>query len=270
MKLVRYSLRRPVTLAMAIATVLVLGLISLRKLPLAFLPQVEFPFIGVVVPYPGGIPSEVERDIARPIEEVLATLGGVREIQSESGEDQTFVGVEFDWGRDVNLMRLEVQEKIDQIRGQLPPQVRDVFLFTFNSNDIPILEGRISAKGRDLSESYELIEQKIIMPLQRIPGVGRVQIDGVIPLKGRSICATTRSKSTKSTSADCSKSWAPPISIFRSDASPSAGCATTCARSPVFIASRSWKSCRSAPAICAWGMWPSSCTRRRYPLTGGA
>jgi HAE1 family hydrophobic/amphiphilic exporter-1 len=184
MKLVRFSLRRPVTLAMALATVLVLGLISLHKLPLAFLPQVEFPFIGVVVPYPGGIPSETERDIARPIEEVLATLGGVREINSESGEDQTFVGVEFDWGRDVNLMRLEVQEKIDQIRGQLPPQVRDIFLFTFNSNDIPIMEGRISAKGRDLSESYELIEQKIIMPLQRIPGVGRVQIDGVNPTEG--------------------------------------------------------------------------------------
>ncbi|HET9887049.1 MAG TPA: efflux RND transporter permease subunit, partial [bacterium] len=92
MKLVRFSLRRPVTLAMAMATVLVLGLISLLKLPLAFLPQVEFPFIGVVVPYPGGIPSEVERDIARPIEEVLATLGGVREIESESSEDQTFVG----------------------------------------------------------------------------------------------------------------------------------------------------------------------------------
>ncbi len=184
MKLVRFSLRRPVTLGMLVASVVVLGVISLRQLPLAFLPQVEFPFIGVVVPMPGSIPSEVERDVARPIEEVLATLGGIREIFSESDEDQTFVGVEFDWGRDVNIMRLEVQEKIDQIRGTLPPQVRDVYLFTFNSNDIPILEGRISAKGRDLSESYDLIESRIVRPVQRIPGVGRVWVDGVNPTEG--------------------------------------------------------------------------------------
>lgn len=184
MKLVRFSLRRPVTLGMLVASAVVLGAISLAKLPLAFLPQVEFPFIGVVVPTPGGIPSEIERDVARPIEEVLATLGGVRDITSESTEDQTFVGVEFDWGRDVNLLRLEVQEKIDQIRGTLPDQVRDVYLFTFNSNDIPILEGRISATGRDLSESYDLIEQRIIHPLRRLPGVGRVTVDGVNPTEG--------------------------------------------------------------------------------------
>ncbi len=184
MKLVRFSLRRPVTLGMLVTSVIVLGAISVRQLPLAFLPQVEFPFIGVLVPMPGSLPSEVERDVARPIEEVLATLGGIREIFSESDENQTFVGVEFDWGRDVNVMRLEVQEKIDQIRGTLPPQVRDVYLFTFNSNDIPILEGRISAKGRDLSESYDLIESRIIRPLQRIPGVGRVGIDGVNATEG--------------------------------------------------------------------------------------
>jgi HAE1 family hydrophobic/amphiphilic exporter-1 len=182
--LIRHSLRRPVTLGMIVASVIVLGAISLKGLPLAFLPQVEFPFIGVFVPYPGGIPSEVERDIARPIEEVLATLGGVREIFSESSEDQAFIGVEFDWGRDVNLMRLEVQEKIDQIRGELPADVRDILLFTFNSNDIPIIEGRISAKGRDLSESYDLIESRIIQPLQRIPGVGQVTVDGVNPTEG--------------------------------------------------------------------------------------
>jgi HAE1 family hydrophobic/amphiphilic exporter-1 len=184
MWLTRLSLRRPVTLLMALASVLVLGLVSFGRLPLALLPQVEFPFIGVVVPYPGGIPSEVEREIARPIEEILATLGGVREIMSNSDEDQAFVGVWFDWGRDVYLLRMEVQEKIDQIRGDLPPEVRDILLFTFNSNDIPIVEGRIAAKGRDLSESYDLIEQRIIAPLQRIPGVGVAEVDGVNPTEG--------------------------------------------------------------------------------------
>ena len=175
------SLRRPVTLAMALTTVLLLGAISILKTPLDFLPRVEFPFIAVYIPYQGGIPAENEREIARPVEEVLATLGGVREIFSYADAEDIQVGVTFEWGRDVNLLRMEVKEKIDQIRGELPADIQQIYLLTFNTNDIPIMQGRISAKGRDLSESWDLLDQKIISPLQRIPGVGRVNIDGVLP-----------------------------------------------------------------------------------------
>jgi HAE1 family hydrophobic/amphiphilic exporter-1 len=182
--LTRLALRRPVTLVMALATILILGVLSFRRLPLAFLPQVDFPFIGILVPYPGGIPSETERDIARPIEEIVTTLGGIRDVFSRSDEDQSFIGVEFDWGRDVNVLRMEVQEKVDLARAELPADVRDIFLFTFNSSEIPIVEGRISAKGRDLSESWDLIEQRIVYPLQSIPGVAKVEIDGVSPTVG--------------------------------------------------------------------------------------
>nr|MEE4267270.1 efflux RND transporter permease subunit [Candidatus Krumholzibacteria bacterium] len=175
------SLRRPVSLAMALTSVVLLGAISIAKLPLAFLPHVEMPFIGVYIPYQGGIPAENERLIVRPVEEVLATLGGVREIFSYSDAGEVQVGVTFEWGRDVNLLRMEVKEKIDQIRGELPQDIQQIFLLTFNTSDIPIIQGRISAKGRDLSESWDLIDQKIIGPLERIPGVGRVNIDGVLP-----------------------------------------------------------------------------------------
>ncbi len=175
------SLRRPVTLAMILATIVLLGGVSIIKVPLDFLPQIEFPFIAVWIPYQGGIPSENEREIVRPIEEVLATLGGVKSTFSYSDAGEVQVGVTFEFGRDVNLLRMEVKEKIDQIRGDLPPDIQQIFLLTFNSADIPIIEGRISAKGRDISESYDLIDQKIIAPLQRIPGVGRVNIDGVLP-----------------------------------------------------------------------------------------
>jgi len=181
MGLTRLALRRPVTLAMAMVCLLILGAVSVRKLPLEFLPRVEFPFIAVWIPYQGGLPEENEREIVQPIEEVLATLGGVREIRSYSDANEVQVGVSFEWGRDVNLLRLEVKEKVDQIRGDLPADLRQIYMLTFNSNDIPIIEGRIAAKGRDLSESWDLLEQKIVAPLQRLPGVGRVNIDGVVP-----------------------------------------------------------------------------------------
>ncbi|MCP4293095.1 MAG: efflux RND transporter permease subunit [bacterium] len=181
MWLTYFALRRPVTLAMALVSIVLLGAVSIAKLPLDFLPRVEFPFIAVYIPYQNGLPTENEKEIVRPIEEVLATLGGVRELRSFSDSDAVQVGVVFEWGRDVNLLRMEVKERIDQIRGDLPEDIQQIMLLTFNTNDIPIIEGRISAKGRDLSESWDLLDQKIIAPLQRIPGVGRVQIDGVNP-----------------------------------------------------------------------------------------
>jgi HAE1 family hydrophobic/amphiphilic exporter-1 len=181
MGLTRLALRRPVTLMMILVSVLVLGGVSLARLKLAFLPRVDFPFIAVFIPYENGLPEENERLIVRPIEEVLATLGGVREINSYSDADAVQIGVEFEWGRDVNLVRLEIKEKLDQIRGELPDDIRQILLLTFDSNDIPVIEGRIAASGRDLSASWDLLEQHVIAPLQRIPGVGRVNIDGVAP-----------------------------------------------------------------------------------------
>ncbi len=181
MRLTRLALRRPVTLMMVLVSVLVLGGVSVGQLKLAFLPRVDFPFVAVFIPYQNGLPEENERRIVRPIEEVLATLGGVRAINSYSDADAVQVGVEFDWGRDVDLVRLEIKEKLDQIRGELPDDIRQILLLTFDSNDIPVIEGRIAASGRDLSASWDLLEQHVIAPLQRIPGVGRVNIDGVAP-----------------------------------------------------------------------------------------
>ncbi|HZL84124.1 MAG TPA: efflux RND transporter permease subunit [Candidatus Krumholzibacteria bacterium] len=181
MNLASLAMRRPVTVFMIVLSLLVLGSLSITRIKIAFLPDVDFPFIGVFVPYPNAIPTQVEREIAKPIEEVLATLGDIKDLFSESNAQGCFVGVEFDFGRDVNVMRLDVQERLDQVRADLPDDVQDLFLFTFNSNDIPIMVGRISAKGRDLAGSYDLLERRIIKPLERLDGVGRVQVDGIAP-----------------------------------------------------------------------------------------
>jgi len=177
----RQSLRRPVTVLVALAAILVLGGVSFTRLKLDFLPKVDFPFVGVQIPYPNAVPAQVEREIARPIEEVMATLGGVKELNSFSDRDGAFVGVMFDFDRDIDVLRLEVKEKMEQVRPLLPSDVEDYFIFTFNTSDIPVMEGRISAPGLDLAGSYDLLERRIIAPLQRIDGVGRVMVDGISP-----------------------------------------------------------------------------------------
>ena len=181
MRIYEAAVYKPVIVTIVLVTLLTMGLISVPKLPIEFLPQMDFPFIGIWVPYPNAIPNHVERQIAKPLEEVFATLGDVKRIFSESSSDGAFVGVVFDFGRDVNVLRMEVKEKVDQIRNELPSDIERIQLFTFNSNDQPIMVGRISAKGRDLMGDYDLLEKTILNPLQRIEGVGRVGIDGVEP-----------------------------------------------------------------------------------------
>ncbi len=181
MRISDFALRRPVTILVATVALVVLGAVSLARLQTEFLPNIDFPFIGVWAPYPNSVPAEAERQIARPIEEILATLGNVDRIIADSDADGVFVGVIFDFGRSVDVLRMEVEEKLEQVKPLLPSDLRDTYLFTFNSNDIPIMVGRISARGRDLSGSYDLLERRIINPLQRVEGVGRVEVGGIEP-----------------------------------------------------------------------------------------
>ncbi|MFN8549352.1 MAG: efflux RND transporter permease subunit [Candidatus Eisenbacteria bacterium] len=181
MSLAQQSIRKPVTVLVLTLACLVLGAVSIWKLRLDFLPQMDFPFIGVYAPYMNAVPEEVERQIVRPIEEVMATLGDVKHVFSRVDQNGAFIGVQFQFGRPVDVLRMEVKDRLDQVRPLLPSDLEDTFLFTFNSNDIPILEGRISARGRDLSNSYDLLERRVLNPLRRIDGVGRVQADGINP-----------------------------------------------------------------------------------------
>ncbi len=181
MQLPRLAVKRPITTAMLLISVLVLGSMALFRLPLAYLPEVDAPFIGVQIPMPNSNPMQVEKDIVKPVEEVLATLPAVKTLNSQADADQAQFFLTFDWGQDLDVVRMQVSEKMDQVKPELPTEIGEVVIFSFNTNDIPVVQARVSAKGVDLSESYELIEARILNRLRRVPGVARVTLDGVEP-----------------------------------------------------------------------------------------
>jgi len=177
----RLAVERPITTAMLLLSILVFGGIALTRLPLAFLPEVDVPFIGVQIPYPNSNPLQIEKEIAKPVEEVLATLSGIKRLSSTSDADGAMVFLQFDWGEDLDIVRMQVSEKIDQVKPELPEDIGEVLIFSFNTSDIPVVQGRISAEGVDLSANYDLIEARILNRIRRVPGVARVDIDGVAP-----------------------------------------------------------------------------------------
>jgi HAE1 family hydrophobic/amphiphilic exporter-1 len=187
MTLPELAIRRPIATLTILACAVVLGLVALNRLPLGFMPEVEEPELFVQVPFPNATPEQTERLVVRPLEEVLGSVKGVTNMWSMCNADGGRVRLTFAWGHEMSLARAEVIERIDRIRGELPDTIGDIRIggsWDAAEEDAPVLEGRLSSK-RNLSESYDLLERKIVRPLERIPGVASVSLDGVNPKEVR-------------------------------------------------------------------------------------
>lgn len=187
MTLPELAIRRPVTTLCVIISLIVLGSVALAKLPLGFLPEVNRPILFVHIPFPNSTPEQTEALIVRPIEETLASVKGLRSIRSHCDTDQGRINLEFEWGHEMSLARAEIMERIDRIRPDLPDTIGDITIsgsWDSRDEDQPVLEGRLSSR-RDLSESFDLLERKIVRPLERIDGVAGVRLDGVNPREVR-------------------------------------------------------------------------------------
>ena len=185
MSLPRLAVNRPVTTAMVLLSLLVLGGISFTRIPLTYLPDVDFPGVFVTVPYPNASPRQIEREIVQPLEEALATIPGARRINSTATADSANLQLEFTWGETVDVARAKVFEAVEDARRDLPSDVKEIYVNTFSTTQIPIVEARISAPGMDLSANYDRLERRIADPIRRVPGVARVDLDGVEPREVR-------------------------------------------------------------------------------------
>ena len=180
MTLAELSLKRPVTAVMFFVSMTVIGLLAAFRLPLEYMPDIEAPFLLISLPYPGSTPGEIERTITRPVEEALSTLTGIQEMQSVSAADNGQLFLEFKWGQNVATKAIEARDKIDAIRTDLLEDLQRYFVLKFATSDMPVLQLRVSSDG-DLSNSYELLDRKLKRPLERLPGVAKVSIEGVAP-----------------------------------------------------------------------------------------
>ncbi|MCI0408206.1 MAG: efflux RND transporter permease subunit, partial [Acidobacteria bacterium] len=181
MNLSDVSVRRPITTLMVLLSVMVVAGIAMARLPLAFLPGVDIPQIGITIPFPNSNPTQIEKQITKPVEEVLATLPGVKKLRSTSTADSAEFEMEFTWGKSLDVVRMQVSEKMDLVKPQLPAGVGEILIFSFNTSDIPVVQSRIAAEGVDLSKNYDLLESRVVNRIRRLPGVARVELDGVAP-----------------------------------------------------------------------------------------
>ena len=179
MNLPEFSLKRPVTIIVAMIIITTIGIISLIKLPLEMFPDISFPGLMVQVPYPSSSPEEVERTITRPIEEILSTINNLKNIKSTSSSSSSRIHLEFENGTNMDYASMEIRDKIDQIRYKLPDDIEKIRIRRWSTSDFPVISFSISIPGGDLKNLYDTAENVIQPELERIEGVANVDIRGL-------------------------------------------------------------------------------------------
>ncbi|HET7127387.1 MAG TPA: efflux RND transporter permease subunit, partial [Lysobacter sp.] len=178
MSIAEFSIKRPVTTIMFFVSLFVIGLIAAIRLPLEAFPEVSPPFIFVSLPYTGSTPEEVERTVLRPAEEALATMSGVKRMDSNARSEGAQIFMQFsDWSRDVAIAASEARERLDAIRDELPDDLKRYQVLKFSTTDQPVLQVRLASK-HDLTGEYDMIDREFKRRLERLPGVARVEVSG--------------------------------------------------------------------------------------------
>jgi HAE1 family hydrophobic/amphiphilic exporter-1 len=177
MSIPRLAIHRPVTMFMISFVIVLLGGISLTRLPVDLMPDTEFPSITVRVAYPGVGPLEMEELVTRPIEQAVSAVAGLERVESTSSEGNANVRLNFAWGTDLSEAADDVRTRVDRVRGRLPEDADPPTIFKFDSTAMPIMG--VGVEGDyDAVTLRELAQNDLSPRLERVAGVAAVTVDG--------------------------------------------------------------------------------------------
>ena len=174
----KFAVERRVTMTMAVIGIFVLGYLSLMRLPLEFMPSFSSNSMWIRAPYDSSSPEEVEREIVRPLEDILGTINGVDTLTANASANEGSVSITFKDDVDMDLAAVEVRDRIDRVRHLLPDDLRHIRIRRWQSTDMPVYRFHLSADwGKD--RLYDFTEHVIQRRLERLEGVASVEVWGI-------------------------------------------------------------------------------------------
>ena len=177
MRLPELSVRRPVTVAMAFLAIFLIGLVSMSKLPIDLMPEIEPPAITVITSYPGASARDVELKITKYVENDLSIINNLKKLNSKSKENLSLVTCQFDYGTNLDEAANDIRDRLEFTKFDLPDDAEDPILFKFDTSQFPVLFLGFSA-NESYPRLYHMLDKRVVDPLKRVPGVGAVQLIG--------------------------------------------------------------------------------------------
>jgi HAE1 family hydrophobic/amphiphilic exporter-1 len=177
-KLIDQSIRYPVSVVVGVLLAVLFGLIGFVRLPVQMIPTIDRPEISVETLYPGAGPIEVEEEVTRRQEELLNTVENLREMTSVSEEGRSRITLQYDWGTNKDVARIDVSEKLAAVRG-LPDDIEEPIVRAVNSDQQSPIGWIVLLSDDDpLNVVRPLAEDVVKAQLERVPGVGQVWFFG--------------------------------------------------------------------------------------------
>ncbi|MGW8267233.1 MAG: efflux RND transporter permease subunit [Longimicrobiales bacterium] len=173
----RMAVRQPVLTTMLVVILVVMGATSYFTLGVDLLPGVDFPVVTVTTVYPGAGPQEVEQQVTEKVEDAVSTIGNLTALTSYSRENMSIVIAEFDYSVDASLVAIDVKDKVDAIRADLPDDTQPPTILKLDINAMPIMDLALSGP-QSLEALYDFADQVVSERLSRVDGVASVTIIG--------------------------------------------------------------------------------------------
>lgn len=177
MNLSKLSVKRPITVIMVTLIVVIMGVVSFSRLAVDLFPNIEFPISAVITQFNGAGPKEVEKMVAKPIEESLATLEGLESLTSYAMNGTAINVLQFDFGTDMDMKAMDIRESVDRVKGYLPEDADEPMVMKLDINAMPIMELSLSG-DKSVSELEKLAEDYVKPRLERVEGVASISING--------------------------------------------------------------------------------------------
>lgn len=176
----KFSVKKPYTVAVGVIMVLILGFVSFMNMTTDLLPSIDLPIVIVSTTYPGASPEKVESSVTKPLEQALSTTSGLENINSVSSENASMVMLEFNQEVNMDSAIIDVNGKIDMVKGYFDDSVSSPVIIKMNPDMMPIMMLSVDIEGMDIKEVTKYVNDNVIPQFERIEGVASVDATGLV------------------------------------------------------------------------------------------
>src|SRR5579871_5434239 len=175
----RIFIERPIGTSLLMAAIMLVGIIAYRYLPLAALPEVDYPTIRVLTLYPGAGPEVMTSSITAPLERQFGQMPGLNQMTSTSSGGTSAITMQFDLKLSLDIAEQQVQAAINAAGNLLPADLPAPPIYAkVNPADAPILTLAITSKTDPLTKIHDMVDTRLAQKISQLPGVGLVSLEG--------------------------------------------------------------------------------------------
>lgn len=176
----KFSVRKPLTVFMAVIVAIVLGIVSYTRMTPDLMPSIDLPYVVVVTSYPGATPEKVETVISKPVEQSMGTLDGIKNITSTSSENVSMIMLEFEEETNMDTATVDILQKLNQIEGYWDDMVGTPYIMKMNPNMMPVAVASVQMDGMNKSELSNFLDETLLNRLEGTNGVASISTTGNI------------------------------------------------------------------------------------------